>query len=372
MNIAGILLCAGSSERMGKNKLLQRIGGKTVMEMSFNALASAGLSKIIIAVSEVTADEAERLQNFANTDVTIINGGSTRGKSVYAALKQAKGADIAVIHDAARCLADKELILNCIESAQAFGSGIAAIPARDTLRYSDGRGCVDREGLLLMQTPQAFAYERIMKAYEKAESNGTDATDDCALYESMGYKPCYVTGSIANQKLTVPGDMTFFERFAGASRTGYGEDTHILSAGRPLILGGVRIPHEKGLLGHSDADVLTHAIIDALMGAANLGDIGRSYPDTDEQYRGICSLILLRDTGKRIRDEGYKIEHIDMTIIAEAPKLMPYIESMRHNIAEALEIVPMQVSVKATTTEGTGPEGRQECITARGVAAVSC
>jgi 2-C-methyl-D-erythritol 4-phosphate cytidylyltransferase/2-C-methyl-D-erythritol 2,4-cyclodiphosphate synthase len=367
MKAAGILLCAGSSRRMGENKLLMRVGGKTVMRQSFEAMISSGLDPVVIAVSDSTVSEANHIKESFATRVLIANGGKTRGESVYNALKMAEGSDIAVIHDAARCLIKPELIKRCAVSAAEYGSGIAALPARDTIRKKDGTGTIDREGLLLMQTPQAFRYSDIMEAYENAKRLGTEATDDCALYESAGFTARYVTGDIMNQKLTVPEDLPFFESALNLSRTGYGEDTHLLTAGRRLILGGADIPHEKGLLGHSDADVLTHAVIDALLGAACLGDIGRLYPDTDEKYRGICSLTLLEDTGKRVRSSGFTIANIDMTVIAEAPKLAPHIERMRQNIAGTLGIDADTVSVKATTTEGTGPEGRKECMTARGV-----
>jgi 2-C-methyl-D-erythritol 2,4-cyclodiphosphate synthase/2-C-methyl-D-erythritol 4-phosphate cytidylyltransferase len=367
MKAAGILLCAGSSSRMGENKLMMSIGGKTVMRHSFLAMISSGLSPVVIAVSDTTVREARRLKDGSPIPVLIVSGGKTRTESVYNALKAAMGSDVAVIHDAARCLAKPELIKRCAESAAEFGSGIAALAARDTVRKKDGTGTLDRDALLLMQTPQAFLYDRITAAYEKAKRLGTDATDDCSLYEGAGYSAHYVTGDIMNQKLTVPGDLPFFESMLNMPRTGYGEDTHLLTEGRRLVLGGVDIPHETGLLGHSDADVLTHAVIDALLGAASLGDIGRLYPDTDEKYLGISSLLLLEDTGKRVVSRGFEIGNIDMTVVAQAPKLAPYIENMRKNIAGALGIDTERVSVKATTTEGTGPEGRKECMTARGV-----
>ena len=206
-------------------------------------------------------------------------------------------AGIAAIHDAARCLVPPAVIDAAVCGAREHGCGVAAIPMRDTVRDAKGT-LLPRETLFLMQTPQAFDFARILAAYEAAEAGGFQATDDCAVYAAAGYALHFTEGSIMNQKLTYRQDLPFFRAACGASlpRVGFGEDTHALVPGRKLVLGGVEIPHETGLLGHSDADALTHAVIDALLGAAALGDIGMHFPDTDARYRGISSLALLRET----------------------------------------------------------------------------
>ena len=365
----GILLCAGSSERMGKDKLTLPLSGLTPLERSFRALSAAGLDRIVIAVSKQTEPAAKAAAKDCPVPVTILKGGASRQESSLLALRQAKGADVVVIHDAARCLVTPSLLRESARSALQYGSGVSAVPVRDTLRHR-GRGTVDRDGLIMMQTPQAFRYEQILAASESAAREGFLATDDCMIYEHAGFEPHFITGDLMNQKLTYPEDVPFFEQALRCPRIGYGEDTHRLADGRALVLGGVTIPFPLGLLGHSDADALMHAIIDALLGAAALGDIGAHFPDSSEEYRGICSLILLERTRFALEGAGYSVENIDATVVAQQPKLAPYIGSMREAIASALNLPIECVSVKATTPEGVGPEGRLECITARCVASI--
>lgn len=276
-----------------------------------------------------------------------------------------------VIHDAARCLVTPALIEKSIESAIAHGSGVLGVAVNDTVRNMDGE-VLNREKLIMTQTPQTFAYDRIFRAYESAMEKGVFATDDCAVYELYGYKAAFVEGDMTNQKLTSRSDIAFFKAAmgAGAARVGYGEDTHALAPDRKLVLGGVEIPFTLGLLGHSDADALVHSIMDALLGAAALGDIGRHFPDTDGAYKGICSLHLLKQVDGLLRDKGFCVHHIDAVIIAQAPKLAPYIPRMQVNISDALGIEEGRVNIKASTPEHTGPEGNMECITARSVASI--
>lgn len=355
-----MILCAGESRRMGRNKLTIELGGKTVMCRSVEAFIGAGIRELVLVCSEATREEAERLA--ARYGLRMVMGGATRGESVYNALKT-MDCDIVAIHDGARCLVTPEIILDSVASAVQNGSGIAAVPARDTL-WKDGE-ILDRAAVMAAQTPQTFAFDRILAAYERAAQEGYEATDDCALYQRMWGKACFSKGSVTNQKLTLEDDMELFGRMCSQCRTGYGEDTHRLTAGRRLVLGGVEIPYEMGLLGHSDADVLTHAVIDAILGAAAMGDIGRLFPDTSAEYKDICSLILLERAWDRVRAEGYRLENLDATVIAQQPRLAPHIGSMRENIANVLGCPIERVSVKATTPEHTGPEGRLECITAR-------
>lgn len=368
MRAVGILLCAGSSARMGFDKLTVPLCGKTAVERSMDALVQGGVESLVFAVSAGTRALAEALD--CPVPRRIAMGGDTRQASVHAALLAvedwAAGAPcVAVIHDAARCLVPPALVRACIESAAAAGSGVAAVPVADTVfrQGADSMAVVPREGLWRMQTPQAFRFSEILAAYERTDAA---ATDDATLYLRAGRTPVLVPGSEDNFKLTTPGDWARAQRLL--ARCGTGFDTHRLVGGRKLILGGVDVPFEKGLLGHSDADVLIHAIMDALLGAAGLPDIGRLFPDTDPAYAGADSMALLRTVVSRIHDKGLRINQIDATIIAQRPRMAPHIGQMRANIAAACGIAPEEVGVKATTTEGMNDEGRGLCISAQAVA----
>jgi 2-C-methyl-D-erythritol 2,4-cyclodiphosphate synthase/2-C-methyl-D-erythritol 4-phosphate cytidylyltransferase len=357
---------------MGENKLTLSFNGQTPLALCADAFfhAEKELYKMAIAVGTSTRTQGERLRARYGERVVLVEGGSTRAQSVYNALKALDGAEVVAIHDAARCLVTPTVIQDSIKSAVCCGSGVAGIEARDTVRLA-GDGILDRSRVMLAQTPQSFRYDRILAAYQKALEEGYEATDDLALYERMGYTGVFTSGSILNQKLTYPSDMPMFDAVLNTSqRVGFGEDTHRLLEGRALILGGVQIPYKLGLYGHSDADVLTHAMIDALLGAAALGDIGRHFPDTDEGYKDISSLILLEHTAALLERAGYRVVNIDATVIAQEPKLAPYISEMRAKLARALNIDAALVSVKATTPEHLGPEGRLEGITARCICAI--
>ena len=367
------ILAAGSSARMGRDKLSLSFGGKSPTELSIEAFLACPLNieGIIVATSAANTEAVKALCS-RYEKVSVIQGGNCRGESAHNCVKEAVrlcagGKAVIAIHDAARCLVDNGTICRAVESAARFGSGVAAIPARDTLRRADGQG-VERDGLFIMQTPQCFDLASIAAAYDKSRADGYPDTDDCAVYMRCIGAPHYSEGSIMNQKLTYETDIPFFTAAKGdAMRIGCGEDTHTLAENRKLILGGVDIPYERGLLGHSDADVLLHAVTDALLGAAALGDIGRHFPDTDERYRGISSLTLLRAAYERVRAAGYAVGNTDATIIAQRPRLSPYIDTMRRNVADALGADISAVSIKATTTEGMNAEGRGECISARAV-----
>lgn len=370
-DVYAVLLAGGSGERMGENKLLMRFGGMSVLERSLRALQGAlnAPQLTVIASGETSLAEAERLAA-GREDVIVTKGGETRTLSVLNALRalgQRRG--VAVIHDAARCLVTGEIIDASIETARDRGAGVAAIPVRDTLRHGDGV-IAERDGLLAVQTPQSFRMPDILEAYEAAAASAERFTDDLGVWLKSGREAAFSKGSLMNQKLTYKEDIDFFSAATDKPRIGFGEDTHRLVEGRKLVLGGVELAFEKGLLGHSDADVLSHAVIDAMLGAAALGDIGRHFPDTDERYRGICSIELLKATAALIKEHGFTVSNIDATVSAERPKLAPYIERMRENIALAVGADISRVSVKATTTETMNDEGRGLCITARAVCTV--
>lgn len=363
----GILLAAGGSARMGADKLTLDLGDTTPLVLSLDAMARAGLSRILITVSGATRAHAEHLAASCPVPCTVIEGGATRQESVLLALRQCQNTEVVVIHDAARCKVTPELLRESVRAAETYGSGIAALPVRDTLREEGAGTAVSRDGLLAMQTPQAFQYPALLAAYEQAAQEGWTATDDCDLYLRAGHAPHYIPGDLSNQKLTYPEDLPFF-RIPPVPRVGCGQDIHRLVPGRALVLGGVTVPFELGLLGHSDADVLTHAVIDALLGAAALGDIGRHFPDTDQAYRDADSIGLLECIGKLLAEHNLNIGNIDATITAERPRLSGYIPAMEARIAAALGLGRGQVSVKAKTAEGLGPEGNLSAISARCVA----
>jgi 2-C-methyl-D-erythritol 4-phosphate cytidylyltransferase / 2-C-methyl-D-erythritol 2,4-cyclodiphosphate synthase len=369
----GIVLAAGSSRRMGENKMFLTLGGKTVLERSLEAFRKSGcFSRVIITCRKDDMEQAGKIASeVLDIPYLLVEGGAERQASVYNALVAAKGADVVAVHDGARCFIDPEVIVKCVEKAYETGSAAAGVRTKDTVKTFDGdyiTGTIDREGLVNIQTPQVFGYELIMAAHKKAEKDGFVGTDECSLLERMGILISFVEASYDNIKITTPEDIMYGKALAGEqARTGIGYDAHRLEAGLPLILGGVNIPHKKGLLGHSDADVLIHAIIDALLGAAAASDIGRHFPMTNE-FKGISGIELLKRTRKIIEDKGFRVVNIDSTVVMQAPKLAPYIDLMRENISGTLSISIDAISVKAKTTEGMGFEGTEEGVSATAVA----
>ncbi|MBR4435571.1 MAG: 2-C-methyl-D-erythritol 2,4-cyclodiphosphate synthase [Clostridia bacterium] len=370
-----VLLCAGASTRMGFNKMTLRFCGKTPLMLSLEAFDGL-VDEAVVAVSEDTYDMANEAAKSAGFPVRIVLGGERRQDSVYNAIT-ATEATIVAIHDCARCLVTREVVAASIASAIENGCGVASVGVYDTVRDVSGEA-VDRSRLVAAQTPQSFDRAALIDAYTKTECSKL-FTDDAAVYAQAGNKLFYSNGDRMNMKLTTPDDIAVFEALiekrSEASkektmRVGFGEDTHRLKEGRKLILGGVDVPFEFGLDGHSDADVLTHAAIDAALGAAALGDIGMHFPDTDGAYKDINSLILASRAAKAIKARGCRIVNIDATLVAQRPKLAAYRDEMRRNLAEAFGMDVDAVSVKFTTPEYTGPEGRGESMTARAVALI--
>lgn len=380
--VTGILLCAGDSRRMGFHKLLYTLpNGKTPLMMSVEALVKGGVNRLIIVSNESTRPQAESFVSRAGVPVTLCEGGETRQESVYNGLSLVEDG-IVVVHDAARCMAFPNLVHNCIDSARLHGSGVAAIPVRDTVLHvlQDGESVnlLPREELVHTQTPQAFDCRSYREAHELARRENRLTTDDSSLYAAAGHKVRFVRGHLNNRKLTTPDDIAWLEEHLCSTaaglhkqtglRVGMGEDMHLLVPNRRLILGGVDIPHELGLMGHSDADVITHALMDAMLGAAGLGDIGMQFPDTDPAYKDISSILLLEKTVERVEAAGYGVRNVDITLVAQRPRVSRYFPDMRAELSHALGIAPDCVGLKATTTEGAGPEGRGECMRASAVA----
>ena len=363
MSVIGILLCGGSSQRMGFNKLTAPLGGRTAIEYSMRLMACC--DRLVIAVTDDARAAVERVP--LGIPVILCDGGATRGQSVLNALRASHGqrGDVVAIHDAARCFQTAEAFDTAVQSGRENGSGVASLPMTDSVFQRDGSAPLDRASLVCTQTPQAFRFEEILSAYEQAGDR--NATDDAALYARFIGPLTFTPGSTTGYKLTTREDWAFAQASLHSPRTGMGFDTHVLGAGRKLILGGVEIPFEKGLLGHSDADVIVHAIMDSLLGAAALGDIGQHFPDTDPAWEGASSIAMLAQVGRILEEHNYMIENIDSTIIAQRPKLMPYLPQMRENVARALKLETDQVSIKATTEERLGFTGSGEGIAAQAV-----
>jgi len=306
----------------------------------------------------------------------VVEGGARRQDSVANAFAHVPAhADIVMIHDAARPLVTADLIERTIAAAMADGAAVAAVAAIDTVKRSDGAGRVaetlPREQVYLAQTPQAFR----VSVLRDALAAGGDATDEAALAERAGHPVRLVDGEPGNVKITTPEDLRAAERVVSASvpaiRIGHGYDLHRLVAGRPLILGGVTVPFDLGLAGHSDADIVCHAVTDAVLGAAGLGDIGRHFPDTDPQWKGADSVALLAAACALLREAGYAVVNVDVTVIAERPKLAPHADAMRANLAGVLGCGLSQVSVKAKTNEGVESMGIGQSMAAHAVALIA-
>ncbi|HHV93955.1 MAG TPA: 2-C-methyl-D-erythritol 4-phosphate cytidylyltransferase [Firmicutes bacterium] len=397
--VTAVVPAAGKGLRMGlesPGKQFADLGGKPVLAHTLTALAAAeAVDGIIVVTGKEQIPLARRLvQDYPVGKVhDIVPGGDTRQESVRLGLSRVPcDTEIVVVHDGARPLVEPVLVNQVIEAAREYGAAGAAVPVKDTIKVSDEAGFVistpSRDRLWAIQTPQAFRCELLKEAHRQAQAQGYEGTDDCMLVEKLGRPVKLVLGSYRNIKLTTPEDMIIAAALLEAAakgqsredrgpmprpRVGWGYDVHQLVEGRPLILGGVAVPHEKGLLGHSDADVLLHAVMDALLGALALGDIGQYFPDTDPKWRGASSLELLRQVGSIIASVQTRkpvISHIDCVIIAERPRLAAHIPQMRRNIAEALQLDIDQVSIKATTSEGLGPAGRGEGIIAQAAALV--
>jgi len=306
-------------------------------------------------------------------------GGATRQATVRNALAHLpNGVRFVAVHDAARPLVSHTLLDRLVETALRYGTAIPALPVQDTLKRSDDaqrvRATVPREGLYRVQTPQIFRADWLLDAHHRAAEAGFEqATDDAQLLERADYPVHLVEGDPRNLKLTTPDDLHLLRLHIGEgalTRTGIGYDIHRLTEGRTLMLGGVAIDYPYGLQGHSDADVMLHAICDALLGAAALGDIGQHFPNTDPRWKDAPSLTLLGHVRALLMKHGWQPLHIDAMALAEAPKLAPYIPEMRQRIARTLGILPEQVSIKATTNEGMDAVGERRAIACYAVATI--
>ena len=390
-----LIPCAGTGSRAGAigPKQYQLLAGQPMVLHTLAAFAAVPrIGRTLVVVAPEDPFFATQAVDDAHALIAAC-GGSTRAASVLNGLNCLLGhgavsGDWVLVHDAARCLIRPEQVDELIDACwHDEVGGLLALPLPDTLKSeSAGRvaATLERADKWLAQTPQMFRVGVLRDALERA---GDRVTDESSAMEAMGCQPKLVPGSAQNFKVTYPQDFSLAEavlqaralsaaalqpsivvsKRAGAMtfRIGEGWDIHALVEGRKLILGGVEVPFHLGLLGHSDADVLLHAITDALLGAAALGDIGTHFPDTDARFKGADSLVLLTEAARRVRAQGFEIGNVDSTVIAQAPKLMPHMAAMRAQIARALGVGVDQVNVKAKTSEKMGPVGLGQAMEAR-------
>lgn len=365
--VYGIIGAAGKGSRMAASipKQFLKIGDKTILEKTFSKMEkSKYIDEIIIVVEASYRDFCQRFfADFKGKSLRVVTGGKERQDSIYEGLKsiECKELDqaLVIIHDGARPYAKEELFDRVVERAYEAGGATAAIKTKDTIKDIE-KGILDRSKLYNIQTPQGFKGTILKEAMEKAKTDGYYGTDESSLVERVGYKVELVQGDEGNIKITTKEDLQV------EWKVGCGYDVHQLVENRKLILGGVTIDYERGLLGHSDADVLTHALMDALLGAAGLGDIGCHFPDTSEEYKGISSIKLLKEVKLLIEKEGFSLGNADITVICQAPKISKHIEKMKANLEKALN-TKGTINIKATTTEKLGFVGRSEGISCEAV-----
>lgn len=363
--VTAIITAAGKGSRMGAPvpKQFLKIGSQTILEKSIVPFQTAEfVDDILVVTGSEYVEPCKVLCCTFDKVKGIIEGGKERQDSVWNALKGLTDGYV-LIHDGARPFVTEKVIFNVLRDAAVGGAAVAAVPVKDTIRQQKDRGglTLKRSELYSVQTPQGFEVGLIKNAFDKAFEDGFYGTDDAGLVDRLGMDVAVSEGDYTNVKITTKEDMPM------EVRIGTGFDVHRLVEGRKCIICGVEIPFEKGLLGHSDADVALHALMDAMLGAAALGDIGKHFPDTEPKYEGISSIKLLKYVNEFVAEQGYRLGNADVTIMAQKPKMLPHIEQMRKNIAEALGVELSNINVKATTTEKLGFVGREEGIAAEAV-----
>ncbi len=375
----GVVVAAGHSTRFGGGipKQFQELAGRTVLERSVAALADRPAVKGVVVVlppGELDGPRAAGVREWPGVDA-VVAGGATRTESVMCGVQATGTAPFLLIHDAARPLVSGALVDAVIEATRLHGAAVPVVEIHDTVKSCAAgwiEGTLQRERLRLAQTPQGARADWLRSALERALRNGQCATDEAAALERDGRRVAAVEGDPANRKITTPADLQRAQEVLGNGgvglRVGTGFDIHRVDASRPLRLGGIHFEGEPGLVGHSDADVVLHAAMDALLGAAGLGDIGLHFPPDDERHAGALSTDLARQIATRIAAAGYEIVNLDLTVLAEAPRIRESVERMRRAIAECLGTRPECVGLKATTLEGLGALGRREGIACQAVA----
>jgi 2-C-methyl-D-erythritol 4-phosphate cytidylyltransferase / 2-C-methyl-D-erythritol 2,4-cyclodiphosphate synthase len=394
LTVAVVIAAGGTGTRMnsGIPKQFIEVAGKPIILRTIESIASLEeVRQIIIALPlEYLAAAEEMLQRQPmRVEVHCVPGGSNRQDSVRCGVAHVRSdVDVIMVHDAVRPLCDRDTMLRVLDAAWKKGAAVPGLPATETIQRVSRGGRVlstpPRQELYAIQTPQAFHAGILKTALERAHNEGFGGTDESSVVRWAGNPVVVVPGSPDNIKITRPLDLEIAELLIfrrlreengmamseSTLRIGQGIDYHRLVEGRKLILGGVEIPFEKGLEGHSDADALSHAICDALLGAAGLGDIGQHFPDTDPSNRGRSSLEFLQEVRKKIETEGWTIRNVDATLLVQRPRIAPHATAMKRNIANALGLNMTEVNLKATTTEGMNAEGHGEGISAQAIALV--
>ncbi|MEW6521410.1 MAG: 2-C-methyl-D-erythritol 4-phosphate cytidylyltransferase [Thermodesulfobacteriota bacterium] len=388
MKAAAIIPAGGIGKRMalGAPKQFTELAGIPLLVHTVRAFAQvAEISAIIVAApKDYLRHTGELMARYGLPGVKVVAGGELRQDSVQAGLAQVPPeCGLVAVHDGARPLITPALIRACLVAAQQSGAAMAAIPVKDTIKEVAADHfivrTIDRKPLWQAQTPQVVRTDTLRRAFAVAAEKSFIGTDEASFLELINERMTVVQGSEENIKITRPGDLLIAEAIlmkkeqtgappaAPALRIGHGYDAHRLVAGRPLILGGVEIPHATGLLGHSDADVLTHALCDAILGALGAGDLGRHFPDTDPAYKNISSLKLLARVMAAVNEQGYSLGNADITVVAQAPKLAPHFPAMREKLAAVCCADQSAINLKGTTTEKMGFTGRKEGIAAHAV-----
>lgn len=383
--VFAIITAAGMGKRL-KGQVMKQfrlVAGKPVVARTLDVFDNVKMiDGIILTVPEGRENYCRNniIRKYGyKKSIEVVPGGARRQASVFNALKRIpESCSIVVIHDGVRPFITGKIIEDSIRQAEKYGASMAAVPLNDTIKKVNGRGIVqktlNRENVWLTQTPQTFRYALILAAHREARKKRLYATDDAVMVERLKGKVKIVRGDYRNIKITSPEDLELAGALLGGKsrriRYGIGYDVHKLVPGRKLVLGGVRIPFKRGLLGHSDGDALLHSVCDAVLGSLGEKDIGVHFPNTDKKYKDISSLILLKQVSGILSRAGYVINNLDSMVIAEEPKLSPYVDNMRKKIAVALKTEMNNVDVKATTNEGLGLIGKGRGIAAYSVVSV--
>jgi 2-C-methyl-D-erythritol 4-phosphate cytidylyltransferase / 2-C-methyl-D-erythritol 2,4-cyclodiphosphate synthase len=361
-----LVVAAGSGSRAGGEipKQYRHLAGKSLLAHALDRLVHPAIDRIQVVIG--AGQEAAYRDAIGGRPLpSPVLGGATRRQSVLNGLDAIEGAERVLIHDAARPFLPAALIDRLLDALDTDDGAVPTLAVADTLVRAGGEA-VARDGLLRVQTPQAFRFEAIRRAH--AAWRGGEATDDAQIARAAGLSVAHVAGDAALDKLTYEADFRRAEAALLGPRVGFGFDVHAFAAGRALWLGGVEVAHDRGLAGHSDADVVLHALTDAILGALGAGDIGDHFPPTDPQWRGAASSAFLEYARDLVERRGGRIAHADVTIICESPRIGPYRDAMRARIAGLLRLPPARISIKATTTERLGFTGRGEGIAAQAVA----
>jgi 2-C-methyl-D-erythritol 4-phosphate cytidylyltransferase/2-C-methyl-D-erythritol 2,4-cyclodiphosphate synthase len=380
MEFSAIIVAGGSGQRAGSGpaKQWRQVGGQPVLRWSVAAMLQAGAKPLIVVIPKGTETEAKAALTGLEGWQSVI-GGRRRTDSVRAGLEALKASpnpiSSVLIHDAARPFVTANHIRALLDRLSEAEGAVPALAMADSLKRQDADGHLTaalRDGLYRVQTPQAFRFEALVKAYDALPLDA-EMTDDAGVVEATGGSVLAVPGDPMLFKLTYPEDFAMAETLASgrrAVRVGQGIDAHRFGAGEELWLCGIKIDHELGLIGHSDADAGLHALTDAILGAIGEGDIGDHFPPTDPQWRGVASEVFLRHAANLVQAKGGVIINIDLTLICERPKIKPHRQAMRERVADILGLPVDRVSIKATTTEKMGFTGREEGLAAQAIASI--